>query len=174
MGTSLNSDHCPILLKVDDRDWGPNPFKFTGCDFELGGLFVWCFINCVGSWGYSVVVGDISLSTPILGVPRVLGFQGLLPSFPSQLHSWRTKRTMKNKVYVGSNKFWMPQITVFLSITWTYSLFGVQTDLVVGCGWKTWLDDFSDCSKVELQQWLLSLSIWRSNLSDVVLIEGYV
>lgn len=45
------------------------------------------------------------------------GVQGLLPSFPSQLHSRRTKRTVKNKVYVGSNKFWMPQITVFLSIT---------------------------------------------------------
>lgn len=22
------SDHCPILLKEDERDWGPKPFKF--------------------------------------------------------------------------------------------------------------------------------------------------
>ncbi|XP_028062229.1 uncharacterized protein LOC114265607 [Camellia sinensis] len=22
------SDHCPILIKEDDRDWGPKPFKF--------------------------------------------------------------------------------------------------------------------------------------------------
>ncbi|XP_057469671.1 uncharacterized protein LOC130758752 [Actinidia eriantha] len=22
------SDHCPVLIKLDDRDWGPKPFKF--------------------------------------------------------------------------------------------------------------------------------------------------
>lgn len=25
------SNHCPIVLKEDNRDWGPKPFRFMNC-----------------------------------------------------------------------------------------------------------------------------------------------
>ncbi|XP_028089252.1 uncharacterized protein LOC114289686 [Camellia sinensis] len=46
MGERLISDHCPLLMKEDDRDWGPKPFRFSNA-WTLHPTFPQLFVS---SW----------------------------------------------------------------------------------------------------------------------------
>ncbi|XP_028118140.1 uncharacterized protein LOC114315728 [Camellia sinensis] len=49
----LISDHCPLLMMEDERDWGPKPFRFINA-WTLHPKFAQLFTTC---WGNSSFVG---------------------------------------------------------------------------------------------------------------------
>ncbi|CAL5351826.1 unnamed protein product [Camellia sinensis] len=53
------SDHCPIIMKEDSRDWGPEPFRFINCWLLHSGFLsmvakVWLEAEVDGWAGYSL------------------------------------------------------------------------------------------------------------------------
>ncbi|XP_028124401.1 uncharacterized protein LOC114321436 [Camellia sinensis] len=48
----LISDHCPLLMMEDERDWGPRPFRFLNA-WTLHPSFSELFINCWNNSSFS-------------------------------------------------------------------------------------------------------------------------
>lgn len=57
MGDWDISDHAPVWLKANDKEWGPKPFRVNNCWFEVKGFksFVeatWCDMQVRGNLAY--------------------------------------------------------------------------------------------------------------------------
>ncbi|KAL7162684.1 hypothetical protein ACSBR2_043049 [Camellia fascicularis] len=91
-------DHCPILLKEDDRDWGPKPFKFINAwrSHPTFGSEVkkrWEDTQVQGWAGYRVM-GKLNILRNHLRVwnKEVFGnIDTLLKSAEEELHEWDLK-----------------------------------------------------------------------------------
>ncbi|XP_028082362.1 uncharacterized protein LOC114283684 [Camellia sinensis] len=92
------SDHCPILLKEDERDWGPKPFKFLNPwlshpTFMPGVKQIW-ENNQVSKWARFKLMRKLNDLRSHLSVwnKAVFGnIDSLLKSAEEELHDWDLK-----------------------------------------------------------------------------------
>ncbi|XP_028060848.1 uncharacterized protein LOC114264432 [Camellia sinensis] len=101
------SDHCPILLKEDDRDWGPKPFKFLNA-WVLHPSFlkevekVWVGTQVEGWAGFRIMVKlrTLKQALKIWNVEVFGHVESKLQEAEAELHSWDLTAEERNLVEV--------------------------------------------------------------------------
>ncbi|KAL7177287.1 hypothetical protein ACSBR2_030606 [Camellia fascicularis] len=89
------SDHCPILLKEDERNWGPKPFRFLNAwvlhpNFIKEVEKVWMGSQVVGWAGFRIMTKLRSLKQALrIWNVEVFGHvESKLKAAEAELHSW--------------------------------------------------------------------------------------
>ncbi|XP_028063060.1 uncharacterized protein LOC114266375 [Camellia sinensis] len=105
------SDHCPILLKEDERDWGLKPFKFLNPwlshpTFLTEVKQIWENIQVSGSAGYRLMrnLKELKSHQRVWNKEVFGNIDNLLKSAEEELHDWDLKAESRTLADVELSK----------------------------------------------------------------------